>query len=136
MTDIVGAFITRLKANTTLCSSTYVGASPNQRVYRASLLKLPTFPCVTVHLINIVRENETARGRRYATARVQCTAYATTDAVANAISELIADDLNGLSNTLLPPYVVSVEDAGVVPDINLKIGYLYHRDFLVVYDQR
>jgi hypothetical protein len=143
MTDLVAAIITRLKANTTICSSTYVGATPNQRIYRSTFTARPTLPLIVVHRVDGVRENAITRGVRYANARIQCTAMASTDVAADALSELIADDLNGLTNTILSTganagvYVVSVEDAGVVPMADPVMGtYLYHRDFTVVYDPR
>lgn len=143
MKDIVGAFITRLKANTTICSASYCGATPNQRIYRGMFPPDGTWPGIVVSRVDGIRENETARGLRYATSRIQCTAMTITNAAADIISELIADDLNGLSNTLLSTganagvYVVSVEDAGTIPDSDPVTGlHFYHRDFTVVYDPR
>jgi hypothetical protein len=134
MKDITLAVITKLKANTTLCSSTYVGATPNQRVYRASLPQLPTFPCIAVTKIDSRRLNLYHNGRRIGQSRVQCTTFATKEVDAATISELIADTLHGLTSTTpgVGVYVVRVDDGGERVDADPNLGkYLYHRDFLI-----
>lgn len=134
MKDLPLAVITYLKANGTLCSASNLGASPNQRIYRASLPLNPTWPCMTVHLIDTKRLNLTHNNQRVAESRIQCTTYSSTDASGNAIAELVADILHGVDNTHLGVgvHAIRVDDAGGAVDANPDIGkYLYHRDFLI-----
>lgn len=142
MKDIVLAIVTRLKANTTLCHSSYVGASPSQRIYRGTLPQVPTWPCIVVHRIDGIRDPDP---NYYGVSRVQVSAYAKSEADADTISELVADDLNGITNTSLLTgaagsavvYVISVDDAGTAMDSNAKMGvFMYHRDFLIDYSYR
>lgn len=130
MKDPVLAIITRLKADTA------IAAIVSTRVYRATLPKNPTFPAIVVAKIDNSRPNDTTTGR-YARSRIQCTTFAASDGAADNLSELIADNLNGLTNTYLSSpgiYVVSIFDEGTVPDNNPEIGlWTYHRDFQVDY---
>lgn len=133
MRDIVLAVITRLKADPAIITA--VGT----KVYRRNLPANPTFPAITVTRIDKIRDGDTNTGR-YAHARIQCTAWASTDGVAENLAELIADCLHRTTNTILTAgtgtvYVVSVKDAGGVPDENTDIPlYMEHRDFTVHYD--
>lgn len=133
MKDITLAVITRLKANTTLCSSSYVGATPNQRIYRATLPDNPTFPCIAVSLIDTRRLNVSHTRTRIAQSRIQCTVFASSDGTAATISELIADTLHGLDAAAnVGVMMIRIDDGGVRTDANPEIGLsLYRRDFLI-----
>jgi len=130
MKDPVLAIITRLKADPA------IAAVVSARVYRAELPKNPTFPAITVHRVDHMRPNDSTTSRT-SRSRIQCTAFASSDAVADNLSELIADSLNGIVNTYLSSpgiYVESIFDAGTVPDNNPDAGlWMYHRDFQVNY---
>jgi hypothetical protein len=135
--DVVLAMITKLKADTPV--STVVLT----RVYRRNLPANPTFPAITVTRIDKIRDDDTSTGR-YAHARIQCTAWAADDGTAENLSELIANCLHRTTNTILTAgtsnvYVVSVKDAGGVPDENTDLVppiYMEHRDFMIHYDYR
>ena len=131
MKDIILAVITRLKADLV----TVVGT----RVYRKNLPANPTFPAIAVSKVDDIRDSDSSTGR-YGHVRVQCTAFSKAgDGEADNLSELIADALHSTVNTFLAAgtgivYVVSIEDAGMVPDVNTEIPlYLYHRDFRIEY---
>lgn len=135
MKDITLAVITKLKANTTLCSTSYVGATPNQRIYRASLPSIPTWPCIVVTLIDTHRLNATHNRQRIAQSRIQCTTFASKDVDAATISDLIADILHGADSLHLGVgvHAIRIDDGGVRFDaVAGNLGkYLYHRDFLI-----
>ena len=129
MKDITVAIITRLKADAV------ISGLVSTRVYRAILPTTPIFPAITVSRIDGKRDNTTNTGK-YATSRIQCTAWAPTDSGADALSEAIADSLNLVQNTYLAPgiNVVDIADAGTVPDNNPDIPlWIYHRDFMINY---
>jgi len=131
MKDPVLAIITRLKADTA------VAGVVSTRVYRATLPTSPTFPAITVSRVDNKRTNECHAGGHNAISRIQVTTWATTDGVADNLSELVADSLNRVTSTNLSPgvWIVSIFDAGTVPDNNMDIPvYMYHRDFMVKYD--
>lgn len=131
MTDLIDAIVTRLKADPAICA--IVGTSPDQRIYRRSFPKLPAFPCLVVMAVS---GNRTVRAHNKGCngmTRIQVTAFATGDDTAFALSDLVANSLNVLTNTALSgAYVIRIKDQGIVPDVNLTAGiYLYHRDFLI-----
>ena len=131
MKDPVLAIITRLKADTA------VAGVVSTRIYRATLPTSPTFPAITVSRVDNKRTNECHAGGHNAISRIQVTTWATTDGVADNLSELVADSLNRVTSTNLSPgvWIVSIFDAGTVPDNNMDIPvYMYHRDFMVKYD--
>lgn len=134
MIDIVYAVITALKADT------YVSGICDTRVYRRRLPTDPTFPAVTVQSIDKIRDEDTNPGR-YGHARVQCTAWSDTIGHEENLSEAIADALHRTVNTRMTygtnkgAYVVSITDAGGIPDENSEIPlYMEHRDFMILYD--
>jgi hypothetical protein len=133
--DVVLAVITRLKADTS------VAAVVGTRVYRKKLPANPTFPAITVSRLSPIRDGDTNTGR-YGHARVQCTAWAETSGPEENLAELIADSLHRCKNTILTAgtsnvYVVSIRDAGGMPDENTEIPlYMEHRDFTVHYDYK
>jgi hypothetical protein len=132
MKDIVLAAITALKANAG------VAAVVGTRVYRKQLPTNPTFPAIVVSKVDDIRDSDSNTGR-YGHARIQCTAFASTEIVADNLSELIADCLHKTVNTTMTAgtstvYVVEIGDAGTVPDVNTEIPlFLYHRDFRILY---
>jgi hypothetical protein len=131
MKDPVLAIITRLKADAA------VAGVVSTRVYRATLPTSPTFPAITVSRVDNKRTNECHAGGHNAVSRIQVTTWASTDGVADNLSELVADSLNRVTSTNLSPgvWIVSIFDAGTVPDNNMDIPvYMYHRDFMVKYD--
>lgn len=138
MRDIVLAVITRLKADPA------VSGVVSTRVYRRNLPANPTFPAITVTRIDKKRDNQKSNTGRYADARIQCTAWASSDGIAEDLSELIADSLNRTVNTALSTgtttaavYVVSIFDNGGVPDENTDIPlYMEHRDFMIKYSYK
>jgi hypothetical protein len=135
MKDPVLAIITRLKADTA------VAAVVSTRVYRMALPTSPVFPAITVSRVSNIRDLVGNNTGKYAQTRIQCTAWAATDGVADSLSELIADSLNGIANTLISPgtgvipvYFIGCDDAGTVPDSNMDVPvFMYHRDFLIDY---
>lgn len=130
MKDPVLAIITRLKADTA------VAAVVSTRVYRAILPTNPTFPAITVSRVDNKRLIECHAGGRNAMSRIQVSSWASSDGVADNLSELVADSLNRVTSANLSPgvWIVSIFDAGTVPDSNPDIPvYIYHRDFLVKY---
>jgi len=135
MNDIVFAIVTRLKADADVAA--VVGA----RVHRSQLPKYPTFPAITVTRIDKIRDTDTSMGR-YAHARIQCTTWATSDGAAENLAELVADSLHRTINTILTAgsgtvYVVSMKDAGGIPDMDMEIPlYMEHRDFLIMYSYK
>lgn len=132
--DIAGAIVVRLKADTAICSSTYCGATPNQRVYRGSLPQDPVFPCIVVYHIDARRPTFSHCGSRIGQSRIQCTVFAKKDADADIVSELIANSLHGMDNSSpgLGVWVVRSDDAGALMDSDPVAGvFLYHRDFII-----
>jgi len=134
--DIVLAVITRLKGDT------FVAAVVGTRIYRKKLPASPTFPAITVDRVDKVRDDDTSTGR-YAHARVQCTAWASTSGGPEEdLADLIADSLHRCKNSILTAgtsnvYIVSIRDAGGVPDENTEIPlYIEHRDFMIHYDYK
>jgi hypothetical protein len=131
MKDPVLAIITRLKADAAVAA--FVGT----RVYRMILPTSPTFPAITVSRVDAKRQNLTHNRIRVAQSRIQCTAWAATDGVADNLSECIADSLNMVTDTYMSPgvFVIRIDDQGAVPDDNPDIPlWMYHRDFIVQYN--
>ena len=133
MKDIVLAAITALKADPAV--ALVVGT----RVYRKNLPANPTFPAIAVSKVDDIRDSDSNTGRS-GHVRIQCTSFSKIgDGEADNLSELIGDALHGTVNTFLTAgtdkvYVIGIEDAGVVPDVNTEIPlYLYHRDFRILY---
>ena len=139
MKDITYAIITLLKADTA------VAGVAGTRVYRKKLPLSPTFPAITVAKIDNIRDVITNTGR-YAHARIQCTAWAKIPGPEENLAEQIADALDRKQNRILlygsgadasAIYIVSVKDAGGIPDENEEIPlYMEHRDFMIEYDYR
>lgn len=133
MKDVVAAVIAWLKADTALCSSSYVGATPNQRIYRASFPQTPTFPLLTVTLVDTMRKPPHT-GTRIGESRVQCSAFALSDVTASTISDLVADRMARGENQHLGVNVfgIKIDDGGARADSDPTIGkYIVHRDFLI-----
>jgi len=134
MMDIVYAVITALKADSAIATAC------GTRIYRKRLPTNPTFPAITVQAVDKIRDSDTNTGR-YGHSRIQCTSWATTPGPDEDISEMCADALHRLTNTRMTygtnkgVYVVSIIDAGGVPDENTEIPlYMEHRDFWIEYD--
>jgi hypothetical protein len=131
MKDPVLAIITRLKADAAVAA--FVGT----RVYRMILPTSPTFPAITVSRVDAKRQNLTHNRIRVAQSRIQCTAWAATDGVADNLSECIADSLNMVTDTYMSPgvFVIRIDDQGAVPDNDPDIPlWMYHRDIIVQYN--
>jgi len=135
MRDPVLAVIQRLLADSAV--SGVVGT----RVYRKVLpvgWSPSTGPTITVARVDNLRNNANNR-LRYANSRVQCTSWASTDVVADNLSELIANSLNVQVNTIFGTapndvLIIGCEDVGTVPDSNPDIPvFMYHRDFMIEY---
>ena len=129
MVDLVGAVIVKLLADTRIT------AKAETRITQAVTTNFPQLPGIVVSKVSDIRDTHSSTAN-YSTARIQCTSYAKTDAEADELSELIADCLDTLTNTIINSRVKIVEcfDAGMVPDNNPKIPiYVYHRDFRIVY---
>jgi len=131
--DITAAVISKLKADTA------VAAKVSTRVFRELIGNFPGLPCIVVSKVDDVRDIGSSTGR-YSTARVQCSSYASTDAAADELSELVADALDRQRNTTFGTtaadyvQIVGVNDAGSVSDSNAKIlAQIYHRDFVIEY---
>jgi hypothetical protein len=123
MNDITLAVIGRLKADTK------IAAIVSTRVYRKTLSQ-GTFPAITVERVSNIRDDDTNTSG-YAHTRIQCTSWATTDLIADTLSELIAGCLHRTQDNT---NIISIFDFGVVPDHNLKAGvFMYHRDFMIHY---
>jgi len=139
--DVELAIITALKANTAICSTSFVGASPNQRIYRRKLPVSPTFPAITVTKIDDIADRDTNTGG-WAHTRIQCTAWVSSPGPEDALSKLIRKALHRKKNTLMTAgtgkvYIVMIRDAGSVPDENTEIPiYMEHRDFIILYDYK
>jgi hypothetical protein len=132
--DITASVISKLKADTN------VAAKVSTRVFREIIGNFPGLPCIVVSKVDDMRTAGTSTGR-YSIARIQCSCYASSDAAADELSELVADALDRQRNagfgTTSSDYVmiVGVNDAGTVSDSNPKIlAQIYHRDFLVEYN--
>jgi hypothetical protein len=131
MKNVVLAIITWLKADTPVAG--VVGT----RIHRKKLPLSPTFPAITVSKISPKRLNLTHNQIRVAQSRIQCTAWAATDGVADNLSELIADSLDKITDTYMAPgvFVIRIDDQGAVPDDEPDIPLeMYHRDFIVQYN--
>jgi hypothetical protein len=131
--DITASIISKLKADTA------VAAKVSTRVFREITSNFPGLPCIVVAKIDDLRSPGSSTGR-YSVARIQCSSYATTDAAADELSELIADALDRTKNTMTGTVladavqVIGIDDAGTVPDSDPKIPvYIYHRDFIIEY---
>ena len=129
--DITLSVITALKADPGVAGKVIT------RVYRKTLPPNPTYPAIVVSKVDDIRNIDTSTGD-YSAARVQCTAFASSDGTADELSELVATALHRTVNTFLSSlYVIAIEDAGTVPDVVTDISvYLYHRDFLIQYSTR
>jgi hypothetical protein len=132
MKDITLAMITILKANAAVAA--VVGA----RVYRT----IPTDavkPFIAVARIDKMPETPTSSAT-YAMGRVQCTAFASTDAAAENLSELIGNAMEGQQDTVISGVpIVEIEDAGAVPDNSdgPTLGtYRDNHDFKITYQLR
>lgn len=130
MKDIVLVAITRLKADAP------IAAVVSTRIYRyGSVPSNPTLPYIIVSRVSGIRTNDGHTGMcRYQKTRIQCSTFASTDQIADNLSELIADSLNTVTSTSLSPgvYVIDIYDAGTVPDNNPAVPvFMYHRDFIV-----
>jgi len=132
--DITASVISKLKADTA------VAAKVSTRVFRELIGNFPGMPCIVVSKVDDVRGSGSSTGR-YSKARIQCSCYASTDAAADELSELVADALDRQRNTVFGTtssdyvMVVGTEDGGAVSDSNPKIlAQIYHRDFLIEYN--
>lgn len=133
--DVILAAITALKADAG------VSAIVLTRVYRKKLPANPTFPAITVSMVDEVTPDDT-NTVGYVDMRIQCTAWSTTPGPEEALSKLIRKALHRKKNTLMTAgsgkvYIVKMIDAGSVPDENTEIPlYMEHRDFMVMYDYK
>jgi hypothetical protein len=129
MKDIVLAIATWLKADPAITAIT------GTRIYRkGSIPTVPSLPYISIFKIDPKRPVSTHNRIRIGKTRIQCTVFASTDPVADNLSELIADSLNGVSDTYMPPgvFVIQIDDDGARPDENTDAPmYMYHRDFIV-----
>jgi hypothetical protein len=131
MKDPVDAVITLLQENAAVTA-----VVPSTRIYRKAPPMNCTYPAISVSRVDNKRQTVGDNTGRYAMSRIQCTAWASDDETADNLSELIADCLNAVTNTYLPPgvWVISIIDAGTMSDENPEIPvYMYHRDFMVNY---
>ena len=136
-TDIVYAVITLLKADTAITGVT------STRIYRRKLPTNPTFPAITISKVDNIRDDIT-NNNGYAHTRVQVTSWASNTGQDEYLSELVCDALDRKQNSILTygsgvtagtVYIVSVKDAGGIPDENSEIPlYMMHRDFMIHYD--
>jgi hypothetical protein len=128
------AVISTLKANTA------VSALVGTRVYRATLppdYSVSTSgPAIAVVRVDKIQDEPT-NSSKYATARIQCTTFATSDHAAENLSDLILAALEDKQNTLIEGVAISdIEDAGSVPDNSdgLTLGvYRDNHDFRIQY---
>ena len=133
--DVALAVVTALRADTA------ISALVVARVHRRVLPMDPVFPAITVTQIDDIADMDT-NTIGYASTRIQCTTWASSDGVAQVLSSLIRTSLHRTINTLLTAgsdgvYVVSIKDAGSRPDVNPDIPlYMYHRDFMITYDYK
>ena len=133
--DVVLAVITALKADAG------VSAIVSTRVYRKKLPPNPTFPAITVSMVDESPPDDT-NTIGYVDMRVQCTSWTETSGPEEALSKLIRKALHRKKNTLMTAgtgkvYVVKLLDAGSRPDVNTEIPlYMEHRDFMVHYDYK
>jgi hypothetical protein len=134
MRDVVYALITLLKADSK------VAAVAGTKVYRKKLPLNPTFPAITVSKVDGIRDEITNTGG-YAHSRVQVTTWAETPGPEEDLAETCANVLHRLTNkTVLYGTnqwvrIISVRDAGSIPDDNAEIPlYMEHRDFMIHYD--
>ena len=129
MKDIVTAIQTRLKADTSI--STIVGS----RIYRKGAVPTdPTPPYIIITKIDPTRKILAHNRSRIGNTRIQFSVFASTDLIADNLSELIADSLNMVADTYLHPgvFAIRIDDQGAVPDENNDVPvYMYHRDFIV-----
>lgn len=131
--DVVTAVMTKLEVTAAVTTVATGG------VHRKRLPKKPTFPAIVVSEVDDIADIDSNTGG-WAHTRIQCTVWATDDGIAGNLSKLIRKALHGIQNTMLPAgtgfvYVVSIRDAGSVPDENTDISvYLNHRDFKILYD--
>lgn len=135
--DITYAIVDLLRADA------QVTAHVDMRIYRKKLPLNPVFPAVTVSKVDNIRDDITNTGG-YAHARLQCTTWARYPGQEEALAEQIAVCLHQKQNSILAygapkkfVYIVSVRDAGGIPDENAEIPlYMEHRDFMIHYDYR
>ena len=132
--DIVYAIVDLLKADA------QVTAYTDMRIYRRKLAINPEFPAITVSKVDGIRDEITNTGG-YAHARIQVTAWSDIPGPESGLAEVCTNALHRLTNkTALYGTggwvrIVSVTDAGGIPDENLEIPlYMEHRDFMVHYD--
>jgi len=138
--DIVNGIMTYLKTVTAITAVT------STRIYRKRFPTGTTFPAITVAKIDDVRDDITNTGG-YAHARVQITSWASNPGEDENLSGLVTDALHRMQNRTLSytidtatapktvqVYIVSVKDAGGIPDDDAEIPiYMEHRDFDVHY---
>ena len=138
MKDIVYAVLTLLQTNAALTA-----VVPSVNILRGNLPQNPVFspssPFVVITRVTKVRDQMNNTGK-YATARIQCTTFATTDYQAELISDMIADTLVGISNTFINSvYVAWIDGAGATPDNSdgLTLGvFRDNHDFMIYYSFR
>jgi hypothetical protein len=132
MKDVTLAVITRLKADTPVAN--VVGA----RIYRkGSIPTNPVAPYIIVSKVDPIRPSTTHNRTRTGKTRIQCSVFASTDVVADNLSELVADSLNMVTDTYMAPgvFAISIFDQGAVPDENTAIPlYMFHRDFMITHN--
>jgi hypothetical protein len=133
--DVELAIITALKADTG------VAAIVGTRVYRKKLPANPTFPAIAVSKVDDIADDDTNTGG-WAHTRIQTTAWTTSPGPEDELSKLVRKALHRKKNTLMTAgsgkvYIVSIRDAGSVPDENTEIPlYMEHRDFMIMYDYK
>jgi hypothetical protein len=136
--DVVLAVITALKADAN------VHALAGDQIYRKTLPQNPTLSpllSVTVSEVDDIADTDTNTSG-YAHTRIQCTVWGISDGATSNLSKVIRKALHRTTNTVLPAgtghvYITQIKDAGVVPDENTDISvFIYHRDFVVMYDYK
>jgi hypothetical protein len=129
MKDITLAVVTWLKADPA------VSAIVGTRIYRKGSVPVsPTAPYIVVSKVDGNRPKTTHNRTGTGKTRVQTSTFAATDPVADNLSECIADSLNMVTDTYMPPgvFVISISDQGAVPDDDPTVPlYMYHRDFMI-----
>ena len=131
--DPIIAVQTRLKA------IPEITALVSTRIYRiGSVPTSPTLPYILLPgMISDIGDACTSTSDN-GHARVQVSVFASTDVIAESISQILKKKVP-CTDTILPAgtdylRVTRIEDAGAVPDVNTDIPvYMRHRDFRILY---
>lgn len=135
MKDVVLAVMTALKADSAITAKV-----PAVRIYRKTFPVNATFPLLVVDYINVNRDDDSSTGR-YGHFTVRVSSFSSVAGLEEEIADLVADNMHRKVNARLTygtagkgVYVISVKDAGGIPDVDNDIPlYIQHRDFRVHY---